>query len=174
MCSIEPSHKTSGFQHQHRRNHQPHITTMCQICSIKEAAAKERWPKPVEASKKDLIFLVDSIHTEYIQYNNVKRSTPNAPPPDALLDLCRMLSDQLDALEVDREAWWTSPEKRATRQRLEADLDQKRLSALHKINNSCIESIEGLSAKLGGFVKWSLNMNGGVWELMNGHKVAGA
>lgn len=166
---------------------------MCQICSIKEAAAKERWPKPVEASKKDLIFLVDSIHTEYIQYNNVKRSTPNAPPPDALLDLCRMLSDQLDALEVDREAWWTSPEKRAMRQRLEADLDQKRLSALHKINNSCIESIEGLSAKLvsagepdvdgfelirlnlqGGFVKWSLNMNGGVWELMNGHKVAGA
>lgn len=35
--------------------------------------------------------------------------------------------------------------------------------------------VEGMQAKLwvGGFVKWSLGMNGGIWELEQGGKVKG-
>jgi hypothetical protein len=45
---------------------------------------------------------------------------------------------------------------------------------LHKINNDVNERIETMSAKLGTFVKWSLGLNGGIWELQKGHKVDGA
>ena len=33
--------------------------------------------------------------------------------------------------------------------------------------------VEGMQAKLGGFVKWSLGMNGGIWELEESGKVQG-
>jgi hypothetical protein len=45
---------------------------------------------------------------------------------------------------------------------------------LHKINNDVNERIETMSAKLGTFVKRSLGLNGGIWELQKGHKVDGA
>lgn len=79
-------------------------------------------------------FLVESIHDEYQTYQKLKQKSPTTPPPDSLLELLRLLSHQLDVLEADREAWWTSPEKRALRQRLEHECDQRKLSDLHKIS----------------------------------------
>lgn len=143
---------------------------MCQACQIKELAAKKRWPKAVEASKPDLNFLVDSIHDEWAQYQESKLRLPTAPVPKALLDLCRMLYDQLNVLETDRERWWMSPQSRAKRTRFEQEGNQKNLSELHKINNNTSTSFEELSARFGAFVKWSLGMNGGVIELLNAHK----
>lgn len=66
---------------------------------------------------------------------------------------------------------WMAPEKKELRRRLDADCDQKRMTELHKINNATSDRIEGMQAKLGTFVKWSLGMNGGVWELVQGAKV---
>lgn len=135
---------------------------MCQVCAIKQLAAKERWPKSVEAHKRDLNFLVDAIHDEYLKYQAKKLNTPSTTLPSSLLELLRTLSHQLDVLESDREIWWTSPEKRALRQHPETESDQKRLSELHKINNTTVSSIETLEAKLGQFVRWGLGLNGGI------------
>lgn len=125
----------------------------------------------MEQNKPDLNFLVDSIHDEWVNFQEAKLKVARTSIPDSLTELCRMLSSQLDALEVDREKWWSSPESRAKRQRFELEGNQKNLSELHKINNSTIASFESLSAKLGGFVKWSLGINGGVFELLNAHRV---
>jgi hypothetical protein len=85
--------------------------------------------------------------------------TTNPTTPDSLLDILRLLATVLEELESDRQKWWTSPEKREQRRRLEEEVDQRKLSALHKINNETNERIEAMSAKLGLFVQWSLGMN---------------
>jgi hypothetical protein len=43
---------------------------------------------------------------------------------------------------------------------------ERKLTELHKINNAAVERMEGMEAKLGGFVRWSLGMEGGVEELL--------
>lgn len=106
---------------------------MCQICAIKTLAARDRWPKPVEAHKKDLGFLIDTIHDEFETFKAKKMVSPKLMPPDSLLDVLRLLNAQLDRLEDDRKAWWSSPEKRAMRQRLELEGAQQKLSDLHKV-----------------------------------------
>ncbi|KAI5366340.1 hypothetical protein Slin15195_G078600 [Septoria linicola] len=144
---------------------------MCQLCAIKQVAAQDRWPKPVESHKSDFNFLVDTIHTGWDAYIERKLGRSELSVPEDLLELLRLLADLLETLEEERSTWWKSPEKRALRQRLEHGCEQRKLSDLHKINNTTMSSIESLNAKLGLFVKWSLGMNGGVWELMNAHKV---
>lgn len=107
---------------------------MCQICQVKDIVAKDRWPKPLETQKKDINFLVESIHDEYQAYQKLKQKDSGLSPPESLLELLCLLSRQFDVLESDREAWWTSPEKRQMRQKLEYECDQKKLSDLHKIS----------------------------------------
>ena len=141
---------------------------MCQLCAIKDIASRDRWPKDMEPHKKDIDFLVTSAHDEY------STSRPKSPSKtadslkayDSLLEILRLLSALLEDIESDREKWWTSPRKREQRKNLEMECDQKKLSELHKINNKVTERIEAMNARLGMFVKWSLGMNGGVWELV--------
>lgn len=147
---------------------------MCQLCAIKNIAARDRWPKPLEHHQADLDFLITSAHDDYIAYQTQKQSNKDAPTPESLLDVLRLLATVLEDLEEDRQKWWSSPEKREQRRRLDEECNQKKLSELHKINNSTMERIEAMSAKLGQFVKWSLGMNGGIWELQEGAKVAEA
>jgi hypothetical protein len=45
------------------------------------------------------------------------------------------------------------------------------LTELQKINNKTASQIESMQAKLGTFVKWSLGMNCGIWELEQSAKV---
>lgn len=155
---------------------------MCQLCTIKDLAKRDRWPKPLEHHKRDIDFLVTSAHDEYSTYRstqlneqgNSKSTDSNntkPTPPDSLLDILRLLATLLEEIESDRQKWWTSPEKREQRRALEEEGNQQKLSALHKINNDVNERIEAMSAKLGTFVKWSLGINGGIWELQQGHKV---
>jgi hypothetical protein len=146
---------------------------MCQICAISLVAKKDRWPKPVEASKPDLDFLVTTTHDTYTHYQHLRQNSPNTPIPESLLDQLRLLSKLLNSLEDDRETWWTSPEKRDMRKKFELEGNQKDLSQLHKINNATMVRFEEMQAKLGVFVKWSLGMNGGVFELENAWRVAG-
>ncbi|KAM3420170.1 hypothetical protein BST61_g3464 [Cercospora zeina] len=160
---------TRTIPHQHRN---PTITEMCQICTIKQVAALQRWPNPVETHKKDLTFLVETIHDDWETYSKRKQEVGELQVPNEVLELLRLLADKIDQLEEDRITWWTSPEKRALRKRLEDGGQQRKLSDLHNINNTTISSIESLHAKFGMFVKWSLGMRGGVWELVNAHKVA--
>ena len=149
---------------------------MCQLCTIKQLATRHRWPNPLEHHKSDVDFLVTSAHDEYTAYKSRTSTDSNKKPtvPESLLDILRILATLLEELESDRQKWWTSPEKREQRRRLEEEADQRKLSALHKINNETNERIEAISAKLGLFVKWSLWMNGGVRELREGHKVQSA
>ena len=49
---------------------------------------------------------------------------------------------------------------------LSAVQSERKLMELHKINNAAVERIEGMEAKLGGFVRWSLGLEGGVEELL--------
>ncbi|KAK3678386.1 hypothetical protein LTR78_001683 [Recurvomyces mirabilis] len=116
---------------------------MCQICGIKLAAAQA-----LEAS-----------HDEYAK--NEAASTNRESIPEALLEILRLLAAAVESLETDRAKWWATPEKRELRRRLEADCGQKPLTELHKINNTTIERIETMQAKLGRFLKWSLGMDGG-------------
>ena len=147
---------------------------MCQLCGIKEIAARDRWPKPLEHHKGDIDFLVTCANDEYLAFQTKKQIAKDASLPDALLEILRLLAALLDKVESDREKWWSSSEKREQRKRLGEDCDQKKLSELHKINNGVIERVEAMNAKLGLVVKWSLGMNGGVWELQQGGKVASA
>lgn len=50
--------------------------------------------------------------------------------------------------------------------------EQRKLSDLHKINNTTIDSIKSLSAKLGAYGKWTLGLNGGIGEPMNVEQVS--
>jgi hypothetical protein len=49
---------------------------------------------------------------------------------------------------------------------LSAVQSERKLTELHKINNAAVERIEGMEAKLGRFVRWSLGLEGGVEELL--------
>lgn len=121
----------------------------------------------MEPHKKDIDFLVTSAHDEY---SASRSKAPNTTKPvkasDSLLEMLRLLFPLLEDMESDREKWWTSPQKRERRKKLEPECDQKELSELHNINNEVTESIEVMNGRLGTFVKWSLGMNGGVWELV--------
>jgi len=149
---------------------------MCQLCTIKDLATRDRWPKPLEHHKSDIGFLVTSAHDEYTTHKSQHPTDSSKKPtaPESLLDILRILATLLEELESDRQKWWTSPEKREQRRRLEEQADQRKLSALHKINNETNDRIEAMSAKLGLFMKWSLGMNGGIWELREGYKAEGA
>ncbi|KAI7211849.1 hypothetical protein KC333_g7433 [Hortaea werneckii] len=135
---------------------------MCQICSIKQIASQDRWPKPLESAVQDITFLVQTIHTDYEA--NKPQCTTKATIPEDLLENLRLLSLALEQLDHDREGWWYSPEKKEQRRRLEGEGQERKMTELQKINNAA-------TAKLGLFVKWSLGMNGGVWELEQGGKV---
>ncbi|KAI6843501.1 hypothetical protein KC332_g3909 [Hortaea werneckii] len=142
---------------------------MCQICSIKQIATQDRWPKPLESAVQDINFLVQTIHTDY-EANKPHCTTKETIPEDFLENL-RLLSLALEQLDRDREGWWYSPEKKEQRRRLEGEGQDRKLTELQKINNAAATMVEGMQAKLGGFVKWSLGMNGGIWELEEGGKV---
>ncbi|KAK4548258.1 hypothetical protein LTR36_010128 [Oleoguttula mirabilis] len=142
---------------------------MCQLCPIKDVAAQARWPKPLEAPVKDIEFVVTTAHDDYEANKAACRSKTTIP--ESLLDMLRLLAASLNELEADREKWWMAPEKKELRRRLDADCDHKKMTELHKINNATSDRIESMQAKLGTFVKWSLGMNGGVWELVESAKV---
>ena len=165
------SHVTSKSEGKY---HGPRPTaTMCQLCEIKNIAKRDRWPKNVENHKKDIDFLVTSAHDEYTVSRSKAKAKTNesVKASDPLLDFLRLLVALIEEVEADREKWWTSPQKREQRKNLELECDQKKLSELHKINNKVVEGVEAMNARLGLFVKWSLGMNGGVWELLASSKV---
>lgn len=153
---------------------------MCQLCAIKDIAARDRWPKDMEYHKGDIKFLVESAHDEYstsrpkTDKDASQTTTQAVKASEALLELLRLLATLLSEVESDREKWWTSPHKREQRKNLELECNQKKLSNLHKINNTVSECIESISARPGMFVKWSLGMNGGVWEVEASAKVEDA
>lgn len=101
---------------------------MCQVCAVKQIATRERWPKPLEASKNDACFVVNTIHDEWEIYS---KSLETVPVPNEILDLLRLLAESLEALEEERSVWWKSPEKRALRKRLEDGGEQRKLSDLY-------------------------------------------
>ncbi|SMR52976.1 unnamed protein product [Zymoseptoria tritici ST99CH_1E4] len=146
---------------------------MCHICAISEIAKKDRWPKPLEASKTDLHLLIPMIHDQYEHFHAVKQQIPTTPIPETLITLLRTLRELLNSLEDDREKWWTSPAKRELRKKLDLEGDQKKMSELQKINNAVRDRLGETQAKLGGFVRWTLGFNGGVYELENAWRVAG-
>ena len=137
---------------------------MCQLCEIKNIAARDRWPNTLEQHKPDINFLVTSAHDEYTtarSKSSIKPNDPAAPLPQ-LLEYLRLLSTLLDQIESDRELWWTSPPKREQRRQLELECEQRKLSELHKIHNRVVEGIEGMRARLGVFVRWGLGVEGGM------------
>lgn len=145
---------------------------MCNLCAIQEISSQGRWPKPLEEPVKDITFLVSTSHDEY--ESNKTACQKKTTIPESLLDTLRLLAAALEELDSDREKWWSSDDKRAMRKRLDAECtseSQRKLTDLHKINNATNEKIESMKAKLGVFCKWSLGMNGGVWELVEGAKV---
>ncbi|KAI7160456.1 hypothetical protein KC349_g3423 [Hortaea werneckii] len=142
---------------------------MCQICSIKQIACQDRWPKPLESAVQNIKFLVQTIHTDYEA--NKPQCTIKETIPEDLLENLRLLSLALEQPDHDGEAWWYSPEKKEQRRRLEGEGQERKIVELQKINNAATAMVEGMQAKLGLFVKWSLGMNGGIWELEQGGKV---
>ncbi|KAK5138108.1 hypothetical protein LTR08_004803 [Meristemomyces frigidus] len=144
---------------------------MCQLCAIKDQNTQVRWPKPLESPIKDIDFIVTTAHDDYEA--NKASCRDRTTIPASLLDALRLLATAIDELEADREKWWMAPEKKELRRRLNADCDQKKLTELQKINNATTDRIEAMQAKLGTFVKWSLGMNGGIWELVESAKVKG-
>ena len=148
---------------------------MCRLCTIKDLAKRDRWPIPLGHYQADIELLVTSAHDGYekskAQGSSNTDSTKAAQAKGALLDNLRTLADLLEEVDSDRQKWWTTPEKREMRQRLQEEGDQQKLSNLHKINNDVNEHVEAMNAKLGQFVKWSLGISGGVWELQYGGRV---
>ena len=71
----------------------------------------------------------------------------------------------LDRIRSERNEWWTSKEKREQRNRLQKNEEKEKLSALHKINWDMAERVEGMQAKFGQFVRWSVGVDGGLQRL---------
>jgi hypothetical protein len=161
---------------------------MCQICTITTLSTSARWPKPLEPSISDLHFLITCIHDHHAawekqqktltatnttttlttSYNSTTTTNANTQTKP-LLSLLRTLSASLTSLEHERAAWWKSktPLIKALKDEVSGQ-SEKRLTELHKINNSAIERLEGMEAKLGGFVRWTMGVKGGVEELCRG------
>lgn len=149
---------------------------MCQVCTpISALASSGRWPKPLESSIADLNFLVTCIHSEQEHINrNDEKDTSNDDKGicnscDALFSLLRDLHAMLTSLDHERAAWWKSkaPMIRQLKEEVSTTSERK-LTELHKINNACTERIEGMEAKLGLYVRWSLGLKGGIEELLKG------
>lgn len=144
---------------------------MCQLCSI-SALATGRWPKPLESSISDLSFLTTCIHSQHEAWKKAEctttiTNTNTNEERGPLLSLLRTLSGTLTSLGHERSAWWRS--KTPMIKQLKEEVSGERKSTeLHKINNSTVERIEGMEAKLGGFVRWGLGLEGGVEELLKG------
>ncbi|EME79214.1 uncharacterized protein MYCFIDRAFT_199047 [Pseudocercospora fijiensis CIRAD86] len=128
---------------------------MCQLCGIKNGLA--RWPKAVEATKPSLELLVENAHEEHETWKKAKASAPS----ESLLEVCRLLLTMIETIEEEREKWWTSPEKRAQRQRFELE-DSKKFTELHKINNAITGDVEAMRTRLGSYARWTLDMRGGL------------
>lgn len=116
---------------------------MCQLCGITTIADKDRWPKPVESSVRDATFLVSTVHEE-VERAKTGTEGEGVAQTESLLDVLRLLADQLNQIEEQRVKWWTTPEKRELRKRLEQECDQKKLSALHLVNNKTSDMIESM------------------------------
>ncbi|KAI7465010.1 hypothetical protein KC357_g7751 [Hortaea werneckii] len=78
---------------------------MCQICSMKQIASQDRWPKPLESEVQDINFLVQTIHTDYEA--NKSQCTTKETMPEELLENLRLLSLALEQLDHDREGGGT-------------------------------------------------------------------
>jgi hypothetical protein len=156
---------------------------MCQICTITTLSTSARWPKPLEPCIADLHFLITCVHDKHAAWEKQQKSltstrtsstsatttTNTNAQTKPLLSLLRTLSASLTSLEHERAAWWKSktPLIKALKDEVSGQ-SEKRLTELHKINNSAIERLEGMEAKLGGFVRWTMGVKGGVEELCKG------
>lgn len=144
---------------------------MCQLCSI-STLATGRWPKRLESSISDLSFLISCIHSQHEAWKKAEDTTTTTNTNEergALLSLLRTLSDTLTSLGHERSAWRRS--KTPMIKQLKEDLlgqSERKLTELHKIYDAAVERIEGIEAKLGGFVRWVLELEGGVEELLKG------
>ena len=119
----------------------------------------------------DLQFLMTFIHSQHEAWeeSEVTKRNDNNDARSALLSLLRTLSGALTSLGHERTAWWKS--KTALIKQLKQEVSgqsERKLMELHKINNSVVDRIEGMEAKLGGFVRWGLGLEGGVEELLKG------
>lgn len=142
---------------------------MCQVCTpISTLATSGRWPKPLESSVNDLKFLLTCIHSEQEQIESHDQKN-NENSRDALLSSLCDLSAMLTSLKHERTTWWKSKAPMIKQLKEEVSgTSERKLTELHKINNACTERIEGMEAKLGLYVRWSLGLKGGVEELLNG------
>jgi hypothetical protein len=168
---------------------------MCQICTITTLSTSARWPKPLESCIADLHFLITCVHDQHAAWEKQQKiltatNTTNTLNPNTaslatsynsttatnantqtkpLLFLLRTLSASLISLEHERAAWWKSktPLIKSLKDEVSGQ-SEKRLTELHKINNSAISMLEGMEAKLGGFVGWTMGVKGGVEELCRG------
>ena len=86
-------------------------------------------------------------------------------PPISFLMTIRDIFTMVGTLEEEREKWWTSPLKRSQRREWEERSENAKLVGLHKVNNSTNSMIESVKARLGGFVKWTLGIHGGLEEV---------
>ncbi|KAM0718415.1 hypothetical protein Q7P37_005485 [Cladosporium fusiforme] len=149
---------------------------MCQLCSIPTLASSSRWPKPLEQSISDLNFMVKCAHDEHETWRRTHQPSAKVPPPNSLLELLGTITTAIASLECERVEWWKS--KTPLIKELKESLDgksEKKLTELHKINNSAVERIEAMEAKVGGFVRWSLGVEGGLAAVAEvGSGVAGA
>ena len=140
---------------------------MCQLCSITTLASSARWPKPLEPSISDLNFLIICVHDQHEAW----KKSENADTCKALLSLLRTLSGALTSLGHERSAWWKSKTPLIKQLKTEVSgQSERKLTELHKINNSAVDRIEGMEAKVGGFVRWSLGLEGGLEELLKGEE----
>lgn len=141
---------------------------MCQICTLQTISTRDRWPKPVEPSVAALNTLITASHNAYTTYGIQKSTNKSLPIPVSLLTILRALAAKIQTLEDERQAWWSSPEKRAQRERMKEEGEQKKLAELHKINNTAAENVEAMKARFGMFLRWGVGMVGGVEELARG------
>jgi hypothetical protein len=139
---------------------------MCQICTITTLSTSNYLrPRPARCLGKQQKSLT-STSTSSTSATTTTNTNAQTKP---LLSLLRTLSASLTSLEHERAAWWKSktPLIKALKDEVSGQ-SEKRLTELHKINNSAIERLEGMEAKLGGFVRWTMGVKGGVEELCKG------
>lgn len=65
---------------------------------------------------------------------------------------------------MGRTDWWNDPKKKAQRREWDEACDDKKLIAMHKINNATLGMIENMRAKVGVYVKWNLGVEDGIDE----------
>ncbi|KAB2580632.1 hypothetical protein DBV05_g833 [Lasiodiplodia theobromae] len=134
---------------------------MCQLCQLTTISKRDRWPKPLEPALSSLRDTIKHAHPEAEAYRNTTTTTTEATKNDLRTKLKKttvLIRTNLDLLDKERDEWWKA--RAQLRRQLTEAGDEEKLKTLQLINNGVTDMMRDMRARLGVWVRWSLEVKG--------------